>query len=80
MNGRFISRNRRAATVGLAALVALTRQTAEARGEYVGCFRDERVRALPKNMGGSVEVLEDCLTSCGDTGAAYAGLEFEHEW
>lgn len=89
MSRRCSSRNRRAVTVGLAALVALTRRTADAQEEanpayntytYIGCFKDEKDRAMEYLANPSVVTQESCAADCMSGGYAYMGLEFEHEW
>lgn len=85
------SRNRWGATVGFAALVALTRRTAEAQnddepnpayGTYrlIGCFKDERDRAMPYVANPSHVTQDSCSALCVGAGYAYMGLQFGHEW
>lgn len=79
------SRNRRVATVGFAALVALTRRTTEAQAAYenyplVGCFKDYRSRAMEFNTNTVVKTLEACAVQCIGHGKDFFGIEYEHEW
>ena len=87
MSRRCSSRNRRVATVGFAALVALTRRTAEAQDEanpaygtypYIGCYKDERDRAMEFVANPAHVTLDSCAALC--SGFKFMGLQYEHEW
>lgn len=73
--------------MGFAALVALTRGTAEAQEQantaygtypYIGCFKDERERAMPFVANPTTVTLDSCAALC--TGYKFMGLQFQHEW
>lgn len=90
MSRRCSSRNRRAATAGFAALVALTRRTAEAQSSsanpaygtytYLGCFKDESDRAMPYVANPPLVTLDSCAALCLGGDYKFMGLQFEHEW
>lgn len=89
MSQRCGGRNRLAATVGFVALVMVARRTAEAQEEandaygtypYIGCFKDERDRAMPYVANPQNVTLDTCAALCLGNEYKYMGLQYEHEW
>lgn len=73
--------------MGFAALVALTRRTAEAQTSpdtdpypYVGCYKDEPARAMSHYTNAVGVTKDNCASMCIAKGNLYFGLQFGHEW
>lgn len=73
--------------LGFAALASLTWSVADAQVAYdnypfVGCYVDQRARALPKQHVLPSITLAGCVAACisDEPSWKYAGLEYGQEW